>query len=77
MQLRVLSLLFCWLFFFSGCSAIGSVASGMGWVLLAGGAVVGVILIKTGTPRVEWNLLYVHILLSLGGAGPSLCGMGR
>jgi len=47
----------------------GSVASGMGWVLLAGGAVVGVILIKTGTPRVEWNLLYVHILLSLGGTG--------
>src|SRR5579872_6620956 len=39
----------------------GSVASGIGWVLVAGGATVGLILIKTGTPRVEWNLLYVHI----------------
>ena len=27
------------------------------------------ILIKTGTPRAEWNLLYVHILLSLAGVG--------
>src|ERR1022692_5208731 len=31
----------------------GSVASGLGWVLVAGGAVVGLVLIKTGTPRVE------------------------
>src|SRR5277367_4891590 len=47
----------------------GSIASRLGWVLLGGGAIVGVILIKTGTPRVEWNLLYLHILLSLAGAG--------
>jgi Flp pilus assembly protein TadD len=47
----------------------GSIASRLGWVLLGGGAIVGVILIKTGTPRVEWNLLYLHILLSLVGAG--------
>jgi cytochrome c-type biogenesis protein CcmH/NrfG len=47
----------------------GSIASRLGWVLLATGAIVGLILIKTGTPRVEWNLLYVHILLSLAGAG--------
>ncbi len=39
----------------------------LGWMLLAGGAAVGLVLIKTGTPRVEWNLLYVHILLSLAG----------
>jgi cytochrome c-type biogenesis protein CcmH/NrfG len=46
-----------------------SIASRLGWVLLGGGAVVGLILIKTGTPRVEWNLLYLHILLSLAGVG--------
>jgi len=47
----------------------GSVASRLGWALLAAGAAVGVILIKTGTPRVEWNLLYAHMLLSLAGSG--------
>src|SRR5580692_10104323 len=47
----------------------GSLVSRLGWVLLASGAVVGLILIKTGTPRVEWGLLYVHILLSLTGVG--------
>ena len=53
-------------------------ASRVGWVLLASGAVVGLILIKTGTPRVEWNLLYVHILLSLaGGESSSRNGRGN
>jgi Flp pilus assembly protein TadD len=47
----------------------GSVASRLGWVLLASGATVGLVLIKTGTPRVEWKLLYGHILLSLAGVG--------
>ncbi|MGA8489851.1 MAG: tetratricopeptide repeat protein [Terriglobales bacterium] len=47
----------------------GSIASRLGWVLLTGGAIFGLILIKTGTPRAEWNLLYVHILLSLAGVG--------
>jgi tetratricopeptide (TPR) repeat protein len=47
----------------------GSVASRIGWLLLAGGAIVGLILIRTGTPRVEWNLVYAHILLSLAGGG--------
>ena len=47
----------------------GSIASLLGWGLLAVGAIFGLILIKTGTPRVEWNLLYFHILLSLGGVG--------
>jgi tetratricopeptide (TPR) repeat protein len=41
----------------------------LGWILVAGGAILGLILVKTGTPRSEWNLLYLHILLSLGGAG--------
>jgi tetratricopeptide (TPR) repeat protein len=47
----------------------GNIAFRIGWVLLAAGAVVGLILIKTGTPRAQWNLLYVHILLSLAGGG--------
>src|SRR2546422_3223905 len=47
----------------------GSFAARVGWVLLAAGAVIGIVLIKTGTPRVEWNWLYVHILLSLAGVG--------
>ena len=47
----------------------GSMASRLGWSLIAAGSIVGVILIKTGTPRVQWNLLYLHILLSLAGLG--------
>jgi tetratricopeptide (TPR) repeat protein len=45
------------------------IASRLGWGLIAGGAIVGLILIKTGTPRGEWNLLYAHMLLSLAGLG--------
>ena len=38
-----------------------------GWSLFALGAVFGLVLIRIGTPRSEWNWLYVHILLSLAG----------
>jgi Flp pilus assembly protein TadD len=41
----------------------------LAWILVAGGAILGLILIKTGTPRSDLDLLYLHILLSLGGAG--------
>src|ERR1700733_10489544 len=47
----------------------GSTVSRLGWILLAAGAIAGLVLIKTGTPRADWNLLYVHILLSLAGVG--------
>ncbi len=47
----------------------GSYFSRAGWVLFAVGAVIGLILIKTGTPRSEWNKLYLHIVISLAGAG--------
>jgi len=47
----------------------GSFSSRMGWLLIGAGAVVGVILIKTGTPRTEWNTLYFHIVVSLAGVG--------
>src|ERR1700751_5003932 len=33
---------------------VGSLSSRMGWLLIAAGAVLGLILIKTGTPRTEW-----------------------
>ncbi len=47
----------------------GSVAAKAGWLLIAAGALLGIVLIKTGTPRSEWNKLYFHIILSLGGIG--------
>ncbi len=47
----------------------GSFWSRAGWLLIAAGAVIGLILIKTGTPRTEWNKLYLHILISLAGVG--------
>jgi len=46
-----------------------NLASRLGWILLTVGALVGLILIKTGTPRAQWNLMYVHIALSLAGLG--------
>src|SRR3954465_14898754 len=47
----------------------GSLLAKAGWLLIAAGAVLGVILIKTGTPRSEWNKLYFHIIISLAGVG--------
>jgi Flp pilus assembly protein TadD len=40
-----------------------------GWLLISAGAIFGIILIKTGTPRSEWDWLYVHIVISLAGVG--------
>src|SRR5947209_7790762 len=39
------------------------------WILIAAGATLGLILIKIGTPRAEWNWLYLHIEISLAGIG--------
>src|SRR5271166_4563242 len=52
----------------------GSLAARAGWLLIAAGGVVGVILIKTGTPRTEWNKLYLHIVISLVGVGLLVAG---
>ena len=38
-------------------------------ILLFGGAAIGVVLIYTGTPRLEWGLVYAHLGLSFLGAG--------
>jgi len=43
----------------------GSLSARVGWLLMATGAVLGLILIKTGTARTEWNKLYLHIVLSV------------
>ena len=40
-----------------------------GWLLIAIGAVLGLVLIKTGTSRPEWKWLYLHIVISLVGVG--------
>jgi Tfp pilus assembly protein PilF len=42
-----------------------SVTAKAGWLLLALGAAIGLALIYTGTPREEWNWLYLHIVLVL------------
>jgi tetratricopeptide (TPR) repeat protein len=56
----------------------GSFAERTGWVLIAVGAVVGIILIKTGTPRAEWRWLYLHIIISLVGVAILIAyGLGR
>src|SRR5215472_6433436 len=47
----------------------GNLTSRAGWFLIAVGAVVGLVLVKTGTPRSEWNKLYVHMVVSLAGIG--------
>jgi tetratricopeptide (TPR) repeat protein len=45
----------------------GSVIWKLGWVLLAAGAALGLLLIYTGTAHSEFRWLYVHIILSMIG----------
>jgi len=40
-----------------------------GWFLLAAGALLGMVLIRTGTSHSEFKLLYAHILASMAGTG--------
>ena len=47
----------------------GSFVARAGWLLVAAGAILGIILIKTGTSRPEWKWLYLHIAISLAGVG--------
>ena len=53
----------------------GTVIWKAGWVLLAAGAVLGLVLIYTGTARVEFKWLYTHIVLSMLGIGCLLAEM--
>jgi len=47
----------------------GTLIARGGWLLITAGAVVGLVLLKTGTSRPEWNKLYAHIIVSLAGVG--------
>ena len=45
----------------------GTVLAHIGWILLASGTLLGVVLIKIGTPHYLWNWLYAHIVLCIVG----------
>lgn len=47
----------------------GDVLSATGWLFIVAGAILGLLLIKTGTARTEWKWLYLHIVISLAGVG--------
>ena len=47
----------------------GSATARLGWLFTAAGAVIGLVLIRTGTSRPEWNKLYLHIVISMLGIG--------
>jgi len=49
-------------------------ASRIGWILLALGGVLGVILVFTGTRRAEWPLLYIHIGACVAGGAMLFSG---
>jgi Flp pilus assembly protein TadD len=45
----------------------GNLVSKAGWLLVAAGAVLGLILLRTGTPHSELKWLYAHIIASVAG----------
>jgi Flp pilus assembly protein TadD len=45
----------------------GTIVSRTGWVLLAAGTLLGLVLIKIGTPHYLWHWLYAHIVLCVVG----------
>src|SRR5881275_2317696 len=45
----------------------GTILARLGWILLAAGSALGIVLIKIGTPHHLWNWLYAHIVLCLLG----------
>src|SRR5689334_23828727 len=45
----------------------GTTFARMGWILLAAGTLLGLALIKIGTPHHLWNWLYAHIVLCVLG----------
>ncbi len=47
----------------------GDRANAVGWRLLSAGAILGLVLIYTGTRRSDWTWLYLHIFLCLAGVG--------
>src|SRR5580765_6149185 len=56
----------------------GNFVSKAGWLLLAVGAVLGLVLMRTGTPHSEFKWLYAHIIASVAGISFLLAeGIGR
>jgi cytochrome c-type biogenesis protein CcmH/NrfG len=47
----------------------GSWMARLGWLLVTGSAGLGIVLIKIGALRADYNWLYAHILLALAGCG--------
>jgi cytochrome c-type biogenesis protein CcmH/NrfG len=47
----------------------GSWMARLGWIITSCAAALGIVLIKIGTLRAEWNWLYLHIALALAGVG--------
>src|SRR5919108_965927 len=45
----------------------GTVIGRIGWILLAAGSLLGLVLVKIGTPHYLWNWLYAHIVLCIFG----------
>src|SRR5216684_1813885 len=41
----------------------------LGWLLILAAAILGIVLVKTGTSRPEWNRVYLHIVFALAGSG--------
>src|SRR2546430_4952041 len=53
--------------YFVNCWREQKFANRLGWSLLALGAILGIVLIKIGTPHRLKNLLYAHIVLCVAG----------
>jgi hypothetical protein len=47
----------------------GSWMARVGWLMVAGSAGVGIVLIKIGALRADYTWLYLHIVLALAGTG--------
>jgi tetratricopeptide (TPR) repeat protein len=47
----------------------GNFVSKAGWLLLGAGAILGLVLLRTGTPHSEFKWLYAHIIASVAGIG--------
>jgi len=47
-----------------GLLKCGTTFSRAGWLFISAGALAGLVLFKTGTPRAEWSWLYAHMLFS-------------
>ena len=52
----------------------GSWMDRLGWLLVSGSAALGIVLLKIGALRADYNWLYIHIVLALAGCGILFAG---